>query len=179
MKLPSWMTFLRATMTDHEMTLLSSAQPRAYEADYFGWLEDQIALLRAGRLSDLDAQNVAEEIRDVGSREYDKLENALTALIYNLLKWDLLADRRSTSAVLSIDAHREQVTRLLERSPSLAADSAEALAEAYVYATYDMMRDSDLARSDFSPECPYDWETVRTREITFDLVTSPSGTLPP
>jgi hypothetical protein len=173
------MTFLPATMTDHEMTSLSSkqrtAQPRAYEADYFGWLEDQIALLRAGRLSDIDTQNVAEEIKDVGSREYDKFENALTALIFNLLKWDLLEDRRSTSAVLSIDAHREQVTRLLERSPSLAADSGEALAEAYVYATYDMMRDSDLPESAFSPECPYDWETVRTREVTFDLVTSPSG----
>jgi hypothetical protein len=157
----------------------NSVKPsRAYEADYYGWLEDQIALLRAGRVSDLDAQNVAEEIKDVGSREYDKLENALTALIYNLLKWDLFEDRRSTSAVLSIDAHREQVTRLLERSPSLAADSAEALAEAYVYATYDMMRDSDLPKSAFASRCPYDWETVRTREITFNLATSPSGTSP-
>lgn len=165
------------------MTRLSSkqrsAQHRAYEADYFGWLEDQIALLKAGRLTDIDAENVAEEIKDVGGREYDKLENALTALIYNLLKWDLLQDRRSTSAVLSIDAHREQVARLLERSPSLAAESAEALAEAYIYATYDLMRDSDLPGSAFSPQCPYDWETVRTRQITLDLVTSPSGLLPP
>ena len=166
-------------MTDHTMTPLPSKQRttqlRAYEADYFGWLEDQIALLKADRLSDIDAQNVAEEIKDVGSREYDKLENALTALIYNLLKWDFFQDRRSTSAVLSIDAHRDQVTRLLNRSPSLVADADEALAEPYVYATYDMMRDSDLPESAFAPECPYDWDTVQTREITFDLVTSPSS----
>lgn len=168
-------------MTDRTMTPLPSkqraTQPRAYEADYFGWLEDQIALLKAGRLSDIDAQNVAEEIRDIGSREYDKLENALTALIYNLLKWDLLQDRRSASAVLSIDAHRDQITRLFDRSPSLVANAPEVLAEAYVYATYDVMRDSDLPESTFLPECPYDWDTVRTREVTFDLVTSPSGTV--
>jgi hypothetical protein len=163
------------------MALLSSdmSKPsRAYEADYYGWIEHQVALLKAGRLSEIDTQNIAEEIKDVGTRQYDLLENAARALIYNLLKWDLLPDRRSASAVLSMDAHRDQITHVLARNPSLAAETSKALGRAYVYATYDVMRDSDLARSAFSPECPYDWETVRTREITFDLVTSPSGTLP-
>jgi hypothetical protein len=148
---------------------------RAYEADYYGWIEDQVALLKAGRLSEIDTQNIAEEIKDIGTRQYDCLERAARALIYNLLKWDLQPDRRSPSMVLSIDAHRDQVTRLLDRNPSLAADVSEAIADAYLYATYDMMRDSDLPESAFSPECPYDWETVRTREVTFDLLTSPSG----
>lgn len=147
----------------------------SYESDYFGWLEDQLALLKSGRLSDIDAQNVAEEIKDVGRREYDKLEYALTALIYNLLKWDLFPDRRSTSAVLSIDAHRDQISALLVRNPSLITDAAEALAEGYVYATYDVMRDSDLPESTFAPECPYDLDTARRRQIEFDLVMSPSG----
>lgn len=151
---------------------------RAYDNDYFGWLEDQVALLKSGRLSDIDARNVAEEIKDVGSREYDKLENALTALTYNILKWDMLPDRRSTSAVLSINAHRDQITALLLRNPSLMTVAAEALAEGYFYATYDMMRDSDLPESTFAAECPYDWNTVRTRHIEFDLVTSPSGSEP-
>ena len=148
---------------------------RVYEADYFGWLEDQIALLKAGRLSEVDAQNLAEEIKDVGSREYDKLENALTALTYNILKWDLLPERRSTSAVLSIDAHRDQITALLRRNPSLSNEAVEALEQAYVYATYDLMRDSDLSAPILASECPYNWETVRTREIVFNLVISPSG----
>jgi hypothetical protein len=165
------------------MTTLSSEPKadrpsRAYDADYYGWIEDQVALLKAGRLSEIDTQNIAEEIKDIGTRQYDHLERATRALIYNLLKWDLQPDRRSPSMVLSIDAHRDQLTRLLDRNPSLAADLSEAIAEAYVYAIYDVMRDTDLPRSGFSPECPYDWETVRTREITFDLVTSPSGTSP-
>lgn len=162
------------------MTILSS-EPKAdrpsrvYAADYYGWIEDQVALLKAGRLSEIDTQNIAEEIKRIATRQYDHLERAARALIYNLLKWDLQPDRRSPSMVLSIDAHRDQVTRLLDRNPSLAADVSEAIADAYLYATYDMMRDSDLPESAFSPECPYDWETVRTREVTFDLVTSPTS----
>ena len=77
--------------------------------------------------------------------------------------------------VLSIDAHRDQITRLVDRNPSLASDVSEALADAYLYATYDMMRDSDIAESVFAPECPYDWDTIRTREVEFDAVVSPSS----
>jgi Domain of unknown function DUF29 len=155
-----------------------SKPSHAYEADYYGWIEYQVALLKAGRLSEIDTQNIAEEIKDIGTRQYDLLENAARALIYNLLKWDLLPDRRSASAVLSMDAHRDQITHVLARNPSLAAEKSKALGRAYLYATYDVMRDCDLPKSAFAPQCPYDWETVRTREITFDLVTSPSGTLP-
>jgi Domain of unknown function DUF29 len=151
---------------------------RAYEADYFGWLEDQIGLLKAGNLSNIDTQNIAEEIVSVARRQYDCLEDAAHALIYNLLKWDLMPDRRSASAVLSMDAHRDQITHVLARNPSLAAEKSKALGRAYLYATYDVMRDCDLPKSAFASQCPYDWETVRTREITFDLVTSPSGTSP-
>jgi hypothetical protein len=148
---------------------------RAYEADYFGWLEDQIGLLKAGDLSSIDTQNIAEEIGSVARRQYDCLEDAARALIYNLLKWDLVPDRRSASAVLSMDAHRDQITHVLARNPSLAAEKSSALGRAYRYATYDVMRDSDLPESIFPPECPYDWEAIHTREIVFETTKSPSG----
>lgn len=153
----------------------TGAAPRVYETDYYGWIEDQIVLLRAGRLSEIDAQNIADEIKDVGSRQYDLLENAVQALVYNLLKWDLLPDRRSNSMVFSIDAHRDQVARLLKRSPSLAAEISGLLPDAYLYATFDMMRDSDLPESTFLPDCPYDWETIRFRSVVFDNAESPSA----
>jgi hypothetical protein len=162
-------------MTAETLDSAAVKTSRAYEADYYGWIEDQVALLKAGRLSEIDTQNIAEEIKDIGTRQYDHLENAARALIYNLLKWDLQPDRRSPSMVLSIDAHRDQITRLLDRNPSLASDVPEALSDAYLYATYDMMRDSDLAESVFAPECPYDWDTIRTREVEFDAVVSPSS----
>ncbi len=148
---------------------------RVYEADYYGWLEDQIALLKAGRLSEIDRLNIADEIKDVGYRQYELLENATQALVYNLLKWDLLPERRSISMVFSIDAHRDQVTRLLKRSPSLVPEIPRLLPNAYLFATYDMMRDSDLRESTFAPDCPYDWDTIRFRSVVFDNAESPSS----
>ena len=149
--------------------------PRSYETDYYGWLEDQIVLLKAGRLSEIDAENIAEEIKDIGTRQYDHLENAARALIYNLLKWDMLPDRRFPSMVLTIDAHRNQITGILNRNPSLADDALQVLVDAYLYATFDLMRDVDLPESIFKPECPYDWETLRERYVEFDLVMSPAN----
>ncbi|RJF66287.1 DUF29 domain-containing protein [Rhodopseudomonas palustris] len=148
---------------------------RSYETDYYGWIQDQIALLKAGRLSEIDVQNIAEEIKGVGTRQYDRLENAARALIYNLLKWDLQPDRRSQSMVFSIDAHRDRIARLLDRNPSLAVRAPEALAEGYHYAIYDMIRDSDLPDSAFAPDCPYDWETIRSRLVEFQGADSPDG----
>lgn len=165
-------------MADKNIQSDVAETPRSYEADYYGWIEDQVALLKAGRLAEIDTQNIAEEIKDIATRQYDRLENVARALIYNLLKWDLLPDRRSPSMVLSVDAHRDQITVLLTRNPSLAADVPELLVDAYLYATYDMMRDSDLPESTFAAQCPYDWETIRMREIEFDLVVSPSGSEP-
>lgn len=162
-------------MTTSNVQSETSSVPRNYETDYYGWIEDQIALLEAGRLSEIDAQNIAEEIKDIGTRQYDKLENALTALVYNLLKWDTFPERRTVSAVLSIGAHRDQIETLLRRNPSLISLATEALSEAYIYATYDMMRDSDLPESAFQTQCPYDWETVRTRKVAIDLTASPSN----
>ncbi|MDQ3559327.1 MAG: DUF29 domain-containing protein, partial [Pseudomonadota bacterium] len=37
-----------------------------YESDLYAWSREQAALLRAGRLGEIDAENIAEEVLDVG-----------------------------------------------------------------------------------------------------------------
>ena len=71
----------------------------------------QAALLRAGRLSEIDPVAIAEEIDDVGSEEYHRLESALRVVMLHLLKWDHQPDRRSRSWTLSILEHRKRVLR--------------------------------------------------------------------
>ena len=63
-------------------------RPAAKEADLYSWALRQAELLRAGRLSEIDAEAIAEEIDDVGEEQYDKLESALRVLMLHLLKWD-------------------------------------------------------------------------------------------
>lgn len=41
----------------------------SYEVDVVAWASEQAALLRAGKLSDIDIRHIAEEIEDVGKSE--------------------------------------------------------------------------------------------------------------
>ena len=79
-----------------------------YERDLYAWVQEQVALLRAGRLGEIDAENIAEEISDVGSNEYDKLESALRVLLAHMLKWDHQPERRSRSWENTIGEQRDR-----------------------------------------------------------------------
>ena len=65
------------------------ASPHArYEEDLYSWAIEQAALLRAGRVAEADARNIAEELDDVGNEQYDKLEALFVSILMHLLKWD-------------------------------------------------------------------------------------------
>lgn len=58
-----------------------------YEADYAQWCAEQGALLREGRLSDLDRENLAEEIESLGRSDKREIRSRLGNLLLHLLKW--------------------------------------------------------------------------------------------
>ena len=68
-----------------------------YEADFHAWTETQAALIRAGRVGELDLPNILEEIESLGRGERRELVNRLTVLIAHLLKWQVQSQFRSRS----------------------------------------------------------------------------------
>jgi hypothetical protein len=154
-------------------TPLLSQRTRAYDADLYGWVEDQVALLKAGRLSEIDAVNIADELGDVGGEQYDKLESAVRVILLHLLKWDFQSERRSRSWVLSVGEHRRRIVRILQKNPSLRPKLEEAIREAYEDARGDAMNETGLAAAVFPRECPYDWSAVTTRAVEWDDLRSP------
>lgn len=44
-----------------------------YEQDYGLWAEQMADLLAAGRFSELDIENLVEEVRDLSKRERDRM----------------------------------------------------------------------------------------------------------
>src|ERR1041385_9514608 len=88
-----------------------------YERDLYGWATEQAGLLRAGRIAEADTRNIAEELDDVGSEQYDKLESALRLILLHPLKWDHQPERRSRSRGASITVQRNQVRRGLRQNP--------------------------------------------------------------
>jgi hypothetical protein len=146
---------------------------RRYRDDLYGWVEDQVALLKNGRLSEIDADNIAEELGDVGKEQYDKLESAIRVVLLHLLKWDHQPSHRSKSWVLSIREHRRRIERLLHKNPSLKPEIAEAMREAYEDAQDDAVRETGLIEATFSDYCPYDWDEIMSRVVAADELQSP------
>lgn len=139
------------------------AERALYERDLHAWAHEQARLLRAGRLDLIDAENLAEEIVDVGNREYDKLESALRVLLTHMLKWDHQKERRTRSWENTIHVQRRHALRQLRKNPSLKPHLDEAIAEAYDDARRLASSETDRDVERFPESCPYGWEEMMGR----------------
>jgi hypothetical protein len=126
-----------------------------YELDFAAWAEQNAELLRAGRFSEVDLENVAEEIEDLAKNERRALQSRLAHLIQHLLKWQFQPEKRSTSWRVTIVKQRDAIARLLKESPSLQPGFAEQAADAYSagarYAAIEMRSEV----KDLPSSCPY------------------------
>ncbi|AGF52053.1 ssr2803 [Synechocystis sp. PCC 6803] len=68
-----------------------------YEKDYSQWAETMADLLQSGKFTELDIENLVEEVRDLSKRERDRLLSSLRLIVHHLLKWDYQPKRRSRS----------------------------------------------------------------------------------
>ena len=148
-------------MTHAPATKRSAAS--LYERDLYAWSQEQARLLLEGRLAELDADNIAEEILDVGSGESNKLESALRILLMHMLKWDYQPEKRSRSWENTIGLQRGRVLRQLRKNPSLKSKRSEAVGDAFSDARRLASTETDIDLDRFPEECPYDWETILNR----------------
>lgn len=74
----------------------------AYETDVIAWANEQARLLRAGLLSQLDIEHIADEIEDVGKSEKREIRNRMALLLAHLLKWQYQPIYRGNSWIRTI-----------------------------------------------------------------------------
>jgi len=141
------------------------AEPARYDRDLYSWAVEQAELLRAGRIAEADALNIAEELDDVGNEQYDKLESALRIILLHLLKWDHQPPRRSRSWQSSISVQRKHVLRVLRKNPGLKPLVDEAITEAYETARIEAAAQMLLDEDALPLECPYSWSDIMDRKI--------------
>ena len=147
---------------------------RAYEADLYGWVEDQVALLKANEVGSIDASHITRELDDLGRTEFDKLVSAIRVVLHHLLKWDHQPERRSRSWVITIDEHRRRIRRELRDSPSLKPRIEEAIGEAYPDALAGARRETGLPAKVFPRMCAYPWQEIVERKVLLQDEISPS-----
>ncbi|HRJ61904.1 MAG TPA: DUF29 domain-containing protein [Azospirillaceae bacterium] len=131
-----------------------------YEADFFAWANEQAALLRAGKLSAADIEHIAEEIEDMGRAEQRELENRLKQLLLHLLKWRFQPERRGSSWQASIRIQRVEIAKHVKKNPSLKADIAETMSDAYEVAQIAAAGETGLLETVFPAECPWSYEQI-------------------
>jgi hypothetical protein len=148
---------------------LAPADPASaadYWGDFYSWLMEQAAHLRAGRWQALDRENLAEEIESLGREQFNKLDSALRVLLMHMLKWDHQPNLRSRSWVLSIEGQRLELDNVLSDNPGLKPRIGEAIARAYRRARIEAANETGLDKDEFPEECPYTWNDVVAREFT-------------
>jgi Domain of unknown function DUF29 len=139
----------------------------AKERDLYSWAARQAALLREGRVGEIDAAAIAEEIDDVGEEQYHRLESALRVVLHHLLKWDHQPAARSRSWAITIREQRRRAARQLRKNPGLKARLNEALADAYEDARDEAAKETGLPTRTFPVATPFTFSEAMERPISW------------
>jgi hypothetical protein len=137
----------------------------AYDADLVAWALANAALLREGRLSEIDAEHLAEELEDLGKSERRALCSHLRVLVLHLLKWQFQPGLRGPSWRLSIENTRREIQIILEDSPSLKEVTETCLQKEYVLACRNAVIETGLPEEHFPSALPYTVEQVLTEDF--------------
>lgn len=126
-----------------------------YDRDMYRWTRQQARLLRAGRMSELDLENLAEEIESLGNRDYRELRSRLQLVLMHLLKWQFQPSKRSGSWRSTLRTQRQEISALLEQSPSLRRQVAAMVGKTYPVAVELAGDETNLPFDAFPRDCPY------------------------
>jgi hypothetical protein len=131
-----------------------------YEKDFYGWALGQANLLRNEDYTELDIDNLVEEIEAMAKRDRRELFNRLKIILMHLLKWQYQPSHRSKSWTDTLDEQRDEIDELLEDSPSLRRDLPDLVIRAYPKAIIKPMKDTGLTSDAFPPRCEWAIEQI-------------------
>lgn len=134
-----------------------------YEEDFYAWTVEQARLLRAGELSGIDVENIAEEIESMGRSDRREIKSRLIVLLSHLLKLQAQPQMRSKSWSATIREQRRKIEELLNESPSLRPTVPDVLLQAYADAREDAAEETGLPEAAFAEACPFTPEQVLSR----------------
>ena len=137
------------------MNKIDLKPPTLIEADFALWAKEQAALIRAGQLSRIDLENVAEEIGSLGNAERYEIEHRLEVLLLHLLKWQFQPSRRKRGWQASTTEQRLRIARRIELSPSLKSYPAKTLPGDYILGRSRAIDETGLPEETFPERCPY------------------------
>ena len=135
--------------------MITQVHTNQYDRDFYIWAMFNADLLKAGKLTEIDAANIAEELESMAKRDKRQLLNRLIILMLHLLKWEFQPCARSGSWKGSVIEQRRRIGQLLEDSPSLMNEMESKISHAYKEAVKQAAVKTNLQESLFPAQCPY------------------------
>jgi len=127
-----------------------------YEQDYYLWIEKTISLLENHRFSDLDLENLIEEIKSMSISQQKALKSNLTVILWHLLKYLQEPEKQTRSWALTLFEQRERIEEDLENSPSLKSFlTEENLKKCYNKARKKAAIETGINLEKFPKDCPF------------------------
>ncbi|QTA89542.1 DUF29 domain-containing protein [Desulfonema magnum] len=136
-----------------------------YEQDFHLWLCHNVQLLRERKISEIDIENIAEELDAMGKTQHRELVSRLKILFARLLKWQFEPEHRSGSWKRTIVEQRHQIEQLLEMSPSLNHQIDQKIPKAYKKAVEYAAAETGISESVFPRNCPYPLEDALNKDF--------------
>ncbi len=132
----------------------------SYQKDYYGWLQENVRLIRERKFSEIDTENLIEELESMGKCEKRELSSRLTILLLQLLKWQYQTVKRSTNWRNTIAVQRIDIRELLEDSPSLRNEILDKIEIAYEKAKLAAEVETGIEKQNFPAACPFSLEQI-------------------
>ncbi|MCZ8100025.1 MAG: DUF29 domain-containing protein [Microcystis aeruginosa Ma_OC_H_19870700_S124] len=125
-----------------------------YDQDFALWIEKTVKQLKSGDLSQVDLENLIEEVESLGKSQRKAVDNFLTRLLEHLLKrcYVVLPDCYRGWEI-EIRNFRKELKKEFKYSPSLKRFMIEILEECYREALEAVKE--DYPDSDFPDVCPF------------------------
>lgn len=136
-----------------------------YEQDIVAWTIEQAALLRAGKLSAIDIEHIADEIEGVARSERRELSRRASTLLAHLLRWQHQPGRRCSSWASLIKVQRKALARALRATPSLSTSLSD---PDWLEGTWDDAVGKAIEETgldDFPESCPWSMDQVLSVEL--------------
>jgi ribosomal protein L29 len=138
---------------------------KAYEKDFYAWTFHNAELLRQGKFSEIDINNVAEELESMGKKDKRELMRRLAVLLAHLLKLRFQSARAGNSWKYTIKEQRRMLKKLLKESPSLKHEIELKVDEAYEDAVIIAAGETGLYETSFPEQCPFDLKECLDEEF--------------
>ena len=131
---------------------------KLYDLDYNLWLEKTIGQLRERAFTEIDLENLLEELEGMSRSEKRAVYSNLKILLMHLLKYRYEPSRRSNSWRSTIIEHRQRLKKAFQESPSLKGYFHDVFNESYQDARELAASETELDIEAFPHESPFSAE---------------------